>query len=164
MVLETMANFFDRHNLPWLLWALLTWLVIRLTCNRTQFWHAFPVGLWTALVGSVLEHFFIENKFWVDRFILIPVGKFDLFAAVGPFFSLGVLLLRFLPNNAPGRFFAVFAWSAAAVLGELLSVRVGFLQYQPGWSALNSLTAYFLGLVSALGFYFSYYAIRCKDY
>jgi hypothetical protein len=158
--MEIIVSFLERHNLPWLLWALLSWMGIGLTCSREQFWHAFPVGIWTTLVGSVLEHFFIVNKLWVDRFILIPVGEFDLFVAIGPFFTLGVLLIRFLPESAPGRFFAVLVWSAAAVLGELISVGIGFLQYNPGWGALNSLVAYYLGLMSALGFYLSFYAIR----
>jgi hypothetical protein len=160
MTIETIVGFLDRHNLPWLLWALLSWLVIYLTCTRRQFWHAFPVGLWTALVGSILEHFFIENKFWVDHFILISIGKFDLFVAIGPFFALGVILIRFLPENAPGRFIAVFFWSVFAVLGELSSGWLGFLQYHPeNWSALHSLVGYFIGLMSALGFSFSFYSI-----
>jgi hypothetical protein len=165
MTLETLVGFLDRYNLPWLLWTLFSWQVILLTCTRKQFWHAFPVGIWTALVGTVLEQFFIENKFWVDRFILIQVGEFDLFLAIGPFFALGVMLARFLPENSLGRFFAVFAWSAAAMLGELTSVWLGFLQYHAEkWSALHSMTAYYIALMSSLGFYFSFYAIRRKEW
>ncbi|MDW7650498.1 MAG: hypothetical protein SCK29_12070 [Bacillota bacterium] len=160
MPMEIIISFLERHNLPWLLWALLSWTGIRLTCSREQFWYAFPVGVWTTLVGSALEHFFIVNKLWVDRFVLIPVGQFDLFVAIGPFFTLGVLLIRFLPESASRRFFTVLILSATAVLGELISVAFGFLKYNPGWGPLDSLIAYYLGLMSALGFYLSFYAIR----
>ncbi|MCW3489267.1 hypothetical protein [Dethiobacter alkaliphilus] len=156
MTLETIILFLDKYNLPWLLWALTSWLVIYMTCNRQQLRHAFSVGLWTAAVGLVLEHFFIVNKFWTERFIMLPVGELDLFVVIGPFFTLGVMLIRYLPGHFRGQMLAVFAWSATATAGELLSLRLGFLQYHPDkWTILHSFVGYYLGLMSALGFYFS---------
>ena len=152
-------NFIDTYNLPWFLLAVFSWVIVRLTCRREDFRHGLPVGIWTLLAGGVLEHFFIQEKFWVERFSMIPVGELDLFLLIGPFFSLGVLLIRYLPESAPGRLAAVLGWSVLGVAIEFLAIQLGFLGYSPQWSGGHSLLGYFLGLMSALGFYFAYYQI-----
>ncbi len=153
-------NFLDRYNLPWFLLAVFSWTVVRLAGKREDLRHGFPVGVWTMAVGGVLEQFFIENKFWSERFIMVPVGEMDLFLLIGPFFALGILLIRFLPESTAGRLLAVLGWSLLAVIFEFLAVQLGFLAYHPrNWSGGHSLAGYFLALMSALGFYFIYYHI-----
>lgn len=157
--LEAVMGFVEQYNLPWFLLAVLSWVVLRMAARRDSFRHALPVGIWTLAVGGILEHFFITEKFWNDRFIMVPVGELDLFLLIGPFFALGILLIRFLPENAVGRFVMVLVWSMLAVAIEFLAVELGFLSYSTRWSGGHSLVGYLLGLMSALGFYFVYYRI-----
>lgn len=160
MALETVTRFLDQHNLPWLLLAAVSWLIIAFSCSRKAFWRGLPAGIWTMATGTILELFFINHKFWVERFIMIHIGELDLFVITGPFFSVGLLLIRFLPENRWGRYLAVLFWSGFATGIELLAVKLGFLEYQPAkWSMFHSIMAYFLGLMSALGFYYIFTSV-----
>ncbi len=159
MSLEIITRFLDQHNLPWLILALLTWLAIYLLCSPRCFFKAFPVGIWTMAVGGILEHFFIEHKFWEERYMMIPLGESDLFVIIGPFFAIGVILIRFLPESRRGKFLTVLVLSVFATAIELIAIELGFLTYNESkWGVLNSLIAYSLGLMSALGFYYAYYS------
>ncbi|AKL94639.1 hypothetical protein CACET_c11740 [Clostridium aceticum] len=156
--METIIEFLDTYNLPWLILAGITWLTIYFSCSLQQFFHALPVGLWTMTIGGTLENFFIDNKFWEQHFIMIQVGKLDLFVLVGPFFAVGLLLIRFLPKGRWQKFFMVLVFSALSTAIELIAIKFGFLTYHPeNWSAISSLIAYYLGLMSGLGFYYVYY-------
>ncbi|MDA8233904.1 MAG: hypothetical protein M0Z31_03675 [Clostridia bacterium] len=158
MTLEPVIRFLDRYDLPWVLLALMTWLAILLTCSRKEFWRGLPVGLWTMVIGGALEQFFIHHKFWAEDFIMIKIGELDLFLIIGPFFTIGVLLVRFLPESRWGKFLAVLAWSGFATLIEMGAIKFGFLDYHPvKWGMEFSIATYYLALMSALGFYFSLY-------
>lgn len=157
MTLEIIIRFLDKYNLPWLLLAIMTWLIILFSCSRKCFLHGLPTGIWTLLIGAGLEQFFINYKFWLERFIMIRVGELDLFVIIGPFFSIGVLLIRFLPESRWGKYLAVLFWSGVSTGIELIAIKLGFLDYHPvKWSALHSLISYYLSLLSALGFYYCY--------
>ncbi|UNC90648.1 hypothetical protein [Candidatus Contubernalis alkaliaceticus] len=159
MSLDIITGFLDQHNLPWLILALLSWIIIYFLCSSRCFLKAFPVGLWTMTVGAILEHFFIEHKFWEEQFIMIPLGELDLFVIIGPFFAIGVILIRVLPENRLGKFLTVLFLSIIAVAVELAAIQLGFLSYNEAkWGLLNSLIAYSIGLMSALGFYYAYYS------
>ncbi len=161
MGLDAISRLLDKYNLPWLLLALMSWLIIIFSCSRKDFWYGFPVGIWTMVTGAVLEQFFIDQKFWVDRFIMIPVGELDLYLIIGPFFGLGLLLIRFLPKSRLLRYFSVLAWSALATGIEFIATKLHFLVYSgTKWSYLHSMTCYSIALMSALGFYFIYYEYR----
>ncbi len=111
------------------------------------------------IVGGILEHFFINHKFWQEEFIMFPIGELDLFLIIGPFFSIGVLLIRFLPEGALGKFFLVFILSGIATGIEFVAIEMEFLIFNiEKWGFLNSLVAYYLGLMSGLGFYYAYYS------
>ncbi|ABR47684.1 hypothetical protein Amet_1488 [Alkaliphilus metalliredigens QYMF] len=164
MNIEVLIEFLDAYNLPWLLLAIISWLAIYFSCSLQQFFHALPVAIWTMIVGGILEKFFIDHKFWIDRFILIPVGELDLFVIIGPFFCLGLLLIRFLPKDRSKKCLLILLFSALSTIIEALSIELGFLEYRQGkWSALHSLVAYTLGLMSALGFYYVYYSKRISN-
>jgi hypothetical protein len=109
------------------------------------------------VVGTVLEQFFIVNKFWVQRFIMIHIGELDLFVSLGPFFGIGILMIRFLPEkNWPKLLLLLFISGIAAGI-EMISIKFGFLAYHlNNWNILYSLIAYFLALMSALGFHYIY--------
>ncbi|MEW9122841.1 MAG: hypothetical protein AB2421_09025 [Thermotaleaceae bacterium] len=155
--MENIIKFLDLYNLPWLLLALLTWLIIFFTCSSRQFLHGLPVGIWTMAVGGILEAFFIEHKFWIQRFILIHVGELDLFVLIGPFFAIGLLLIRFLPSTPWGKSIIVLGFSALATLIELAAIKLHFLSYHESkWGWIYSMVAYCIGLTSALGFYYIY--------
>ncbi|SCY44567.1 hypothetical protein [Alkaliphilus peptidifermentans] len=158
MILENFIDFLDTYNLPWLILAILSWIVIYFTCSFNQFLHGLPVALWTMTIGGILEHFFINEKFWQQRYILVQLGELDLFVLIGPFFTIGLLLIRFLPRSPWGKFLLIFMFSMLSTVIELLSVKLGFLEYHPEkWGILYSLVAYYLGLMSALGFYYIFY-------
>ncbi len=157
MSLKIIIEFLDTYNLPWFILAILTWLPIVFTCSSREFFHALPVGIWTMIVGGILENFFIYHKFWVQRFILVHLGELDLFVTIGPFFSIGILLIKFLPKNRWGKYLIVLILSALATGIELLAIKLAFLEYHPhNWQALYSLIIYTLGLMSGLGFYHIY--------
>ncbi|MFZ3173061.1 MAG: hypothetical protein WA118_13910 [Carboxydocellales bacterium] len=157
MVLKSISRFLDKFDLPWVLLALITILIIVSTNSRKDFWRCFPVGIWTMVTGALLEQFFIKNKFWVEHFKMIKVGELDLFVIIGPFFAIGFLLIRFLPENRLAKFLAVLAWSGLATGIEFMAGKLGFLEYDSQkWSALHSLGIYYLSLMSALGFYCIY--------
>ena len=157
MVLASIISFLDKFNLPWVLLAIFTWWVIIFTDSRRDFRRCLPVGIWTMVTGALLEQFFIYNKFWVERFIMIKVGELDLFLILGPFFALGFLMIRFLPESRLAKFLTVLAWSGLAVGIELIATKLGFLDYHPQrWGSLYSLFTYYFALMSALGFYCVY--------
>ncbi len=157
--LEIIVEFLDHYNLPWVILAVLSWLSIYFSCSFHCFLQALPVGIWIMAVGTVLEQFFIYHRFWEDHFIMVPIGESDLFLIIGPFFSIGILLIRFLPKNRWGQFFTVLILSGLAAGIELIAVKLGFLTYNSAkWGFLNSFIAYYLGLMSALGFYYVYYS------
>jgi hypothetical protein len=158
MLFEQITQFIDKYNLPWLLLAIISWMVIVSVFSKRHFWHALPVGFWTMTIGTMLELFFIEHRFWTDKYVMVHIGEIDLFVIIGPFFVIGLLLVRFLPANGIGKLLAVLAWSGFATGMEYIAIKMGFLDYQPGkWQALYSLLAYFISLMSALGFYYVYY-------
>lgn len=160
MSLAVIERFLDTYNLPWLILAILTWLLILFSCSSREFFYALPVGIWTMVVGAVLEEFFINHKFWTERFILIHLGELDLFVVVGPFFAIGLLLIKFLPGGRWGKFLIVLILSTLATGIELLATKLGFLVYHPtNWIPLQSFATYVLGLMSGLGFYFVFYDI-----
>lgn len=85
---------------------------------------------------------------------MININDIDLFVVIGPFFSLGILLIQYLPETAMKQLASVLLWSCFATAIELLAIKLGFLSYMEGkWSYLHSLLAYFLCLMNALGFY-----------
>ncbi|MBB6214461.1 hypothetical protein HNQ80_000541 [Anaerosolibacter carboniphilus] len=158
MSLHIIIKFLDSYNLPWLILAILTWLVIFFSCSLREFFHALPVGIWTMIVGAVLESFFLHHKFWVERFIMIHIGELDLFLIIGPFFSIGLLLIRFLPKSRWGKCLIILAFAALATGIELIAIKLGFLEYHESkWGIAYSIVAYCLSLMSALGFYSVYY-------
>lgn len=158
MLLETISEFLNQYNLPWLILAIISWLAIYFLCSFRVFLHALPVGIWTMFIGAILEYFFVRYEFWTERFIMIPIGGLDLFVVVGPFFTIGIILIRFLPAGKYGKLAIVFVLSLIAAGVELLAVKMGFLVYnQEKWTVLYSVVAYCLGLMSALGFYYVYY-------
>ena len=158
MIIEKLINFLDTHNLPWLILALITWVTIYFSCSLKQFLHALPVAIWTMLLGGILEHFFILHKFWIEDFILINVNGLDLFVIIGPFFSLGLILIRFLPRGKWSKYLTVLLFAVLSAMIELLSIKLGFLQFESGkWNIFYSVFAYFVSLMSALGFYYVYY-------
>lgn len=158
MPVEKLIEFLDAYNLPWFLLAVVTWLVIYITCSLQQFFHALPVALWTMATGGILERFFIEHKFWSEEFIMIHIGGLDLFVIIGPFFSLGLVFIRFLPKGRWKKYFSALAFAALSTGIELIATKLGFLQYHgEKWNGLHSFVAYSLGLMSALGFYYVYY-------
>ncbi|MDA8213096.1 MAG: hypothetical protein M0021_14645 [Clostridia bacterium] len=75
MILKSITGFLDQFDLPWLLLAIATILIIIFTNSRKDFWRCFPVGIWTMVTGTLLEQFFINNKFWVEDYIMIKVGE-----------------------------------------------------------------------------------------
>ncbi|SNT27615.1 hypothetical protein SAMN05446037_10707 [Anaerovirgula multivorans] len=158
MIIELVMKFLDTHNLPWLILAAITWLIIYFSCSLQQFFHALPVAFWTMLIGGILESFFIDKKFWIERFILVHLGELDLFVIIGPFFSIGLLLIRFLPKGRWKKHLAILVFATLATAIELIATKLGFLEYHSEkWGALYSLVAYYLALMSALGFYYVYY-------
>lgn len=155
--MEKIITFLDTYNLPWFLLALLTWLVIYISCSLKEFLHGLPVGLWTAVVGGVLEKFFIDHKFWTEEFIMIQINGLDLFVIIGPFFALGIVLIRFLPKESWQRVALIIGLAALGTFIEFLATKLGFLVYNPEkWIWVHSIVAYILGLMSALGFYYIY--------
>ncbi|WP_425445821.1 hypothetical protein [Dethiothermospora halolimnae] len=158
MFTKIIINFLDTYNLPWLILALMTWSLIYISCSLKQFFYALPVGIWTMVVGTILENFFIYHKFWSDHFILVHIGELDLFLIIGPFFSIGLLLIRFLPKSSFGKYMIILLFSAISVGIELIAIKLGFLSYNAEkWSLIHSLGAYSLSLMSGLGFYYIYY-------
>ncbi len=154
--METVSRFLEQFNLPWLLLALLSWSLILIFCSRQCFRKGYPVGILTMITAAVLEQYFITQKFWIDRFIMVHVGELDLFLIIGPYFALGLLMIRFLPTNRWGKLAAVLILSGIATGVELIAVQLRMLEYQPGkWGAAQSMVTYVLGLFSALGFYYS---------
>lgn len=158
MALEPIIGFIDTYNLPWLLLALLTWVLILSFCSSRSFFHALPIGLWTMALGTCLESFFIHHKFWAERFILIPVGELDLFVILGPFFTIGILFIQFLPESRFGKCLSILVFSALATSIEWIAIQLEFLAYDPTkWGFPYSFAAYSLALLSAFGFYYLYY-------
>ncbi|AOY77109.1 hypothetical protein [Clostridium formicaceticum] len=159
MNIETFIKLLDTYNLPWLILAIITWLTIYFSCSLQQFFHALPVGFWTMVIGGMLESFFIEHKFWVDRFIMIHIGELDLFVLIGPFFAVGLVLIRFLPKGRWKKHLIVLTFAALSTAIELIAIKLKFLEYHPEkWGVLYSFVAYSLALMSALGFYYVYYS------
>ncbi|WP_026477221.1 hypothetical protein [Alkaliphilus transvaalensis] len=155
---EGITNFLDTYNLPWLILAVICWVVIFFTCSLKEFKRALPIALWTMVVGGVLENFFIDNKFWKEDFILVHLGELDLFVVIGPFFTIGLFLIRCLPKKSWQKLFLVLLLSTLATLIEFFSIKLGFLSYDSEkWGYIYSIVAYIIGLMSALGFYFIYY-------
>lgn len=114
MFLNSVSRFLDKFDLPWVILALITILILVSTNSRKDFWRCCPVGIWTMVTGALLEQFFINNKFWVDHYIMIKVGELDLFVIIGPFFAIGFLLVRFLPENR----LAIFRTSSLVRVGH----------------------------------------------
>ncbi len=161
MTLDSIIIFLDKYNLPWVLLAILVWIVIVFTCSMKEFVHALPVGIWTMFVGYILETFFVDHRFWVDKFLMIPIGDLDLFLVIGPFFAIGLLLIRFLPRERWKKLFLILLFSALATAIEALAMQLGFLQYaDEKWCYIHSFVAYIFGLFSAVGFYSIYYDKR----
>ncbi len=160
MTLDSFIIFLDKYNLPWVLLAVVVWLVIIFTCSLKEFIHALPVGIWTMFVGFILETFFVENRFWVDRFLMVPVGDLDLFLILGPFFAIGLLLIRFLPRERWKKIVLILIFAALGTAVEALAVQLEFLQYAEKWCYIHSITSYCFGLFSAVGFYAIYYDKR----
>jgi len=155
--LETVVNLLDKYNLPWLLLAVLTWVLVLLTCSLSFLWQTMPVGIWTMITGGIIEQFFIYHKFWTEKFIMIHLGELDLFVLAGPFFTLGILLIRFLPRNRWLVFLSILAWSVVATFIEIAALKLGFLAYDPEkWWLAHSLGTYYFSLMSALGFFCVY--------
>lgn len=158
-----MLNFIYYYRLPWIILSIFTWALIIFTCSFRQFIYAMPIGLWTMLVGGLLENFFINAKFWHESFILIPIGELDLFVMLGPFFTIGVILVRYLPKRPVHKLLLVLLLSLLATGIELIAIPLGLLTYAQGkWQSMHSVFAYVLGLMSALGFYFVYYNLPTK--
>lgn len=155
MTLKIIISFLDKYDLPWLLLAIMTWIILSFSCSWKQFIKALPVGIYTMIAGAALEHFFIKYKFWKENFIMIPINELDLFLVIGPFFSIGIVLIRFLPRSCFGKYISLLFWSGISTAIELAAIRLGFLTYHPTkWSYLYSFSLYFLSLMSALGFYY----------
>lgn len=164
MTLETLTRFLDKYNLPWLTLAILSWIIIYFTFTRIQFYHILPIGIWTMVIGSLLEVFFINNKFWVEKFIMIHIGELDLFVIAGPFFFLGMVMIRFLPENLWLKYLSILFWSCLATGMEAVATKLGFLMYSTKWSAFHSIGIYYLALLGALGFYYIYNGCRIVKY
>lgn len=163
MILEIIEGFIYEYKLPWLILAVLIWFVIIFTCSFRQFLYALPIGIWTMIVGTILENFFIHHKFWQERYVLVPIGELDLFVIIGPFFAIGIFLIRFLPGTTWGKYAIVLILSILSTSIELLFIQFGFLKYdKTQWNAFYSIVAYTLGLMSALGFYYIYYHLPRK--
>ena len=161
--MDTVSRFFDHFNLPWLLLALMSWSLIFIFCSRECFRKGYPVGIWTMITAAVLEHYFITQKLWIDRFIMVHVGELDLFLIIGPYFAIGLLMIRFLSANRWGRLATVLILSGLATGVELIAIQLGALEYNPGkWGTAQSMVAYVLGLFSALGFFYSFGLNRQK--
>ena len=144
----------EAYRLPWLLLAILSWITIYFSCSWYQFTKALPAGLWTMAVGFILEQFFLHHKFWSDNYLLIPIGELDLFLVIGPFFTIGLLLIRFLPRNKWGVFSLVLLFSVLATGIEAITMKLCFLKYhETKWSYIHSVFAYSLGLMSTIGFH-----------
>ncbi|WP_066633737.1 hypothetical protein [Desulfolucanica intricata] len=153
--METIILILDKYNLPWLLLAIITWLILFFSCSYKCFLQGLPVGIFTMITGASLEQFFISHKFWKEKFILVKIGELDLFLVTGPLLVIGILLIRFLPKSRLGMFLAILAWSSLATGIEFIALKLGFLAYHSEkWSSLHSLTGYFLYLLSALGLYY----------
>ncbi|KXG74896.1 hypothetical protein [Thermotalea metallivorans] len=157
-MLDVISKFLEQYNLPWLLLAVISWVILYFSCSWRTFLHLLPVGIWTMVMGSILEHFFISHKFWIERFILLKLGELDLFVSIGPFFSLGVLLIRFLPQGKWRKLLAVLFWSAFSTLMEIMAILLRFLAYHgEKWGIFHSFIIYFFSLMSTLGFYYTFY-------
>jgi len=163
MSIDSAQSFIYTYKLLWPILALLTWLLIIFTCSFRQFLHALPIGIWTMIIGGVLENFFIVFKFWQENLISIPVGELDLFVVIGPFFTIGVIFVRFLPSNPWGKVFLILLLSVLATGIELIAIELGMLKYtETRWIELYSIAAYTIGLMSAQGFYYIYYNLPKK--
>lgn len=155
MTLNAFTKFLERYELPWLLLAIISWIILYFSSRHKPFLQLLPMGIWSAVVGYILERFFIVHKFWEDKYIMIHVDGVDLFVVIGPFLVVGILLLQYLPKSTWGQLGAVLLWSLFATAVELLAVKLGFLHFTPGkWTYLHSTLAYCLGLMSTLGFYY----------
>ncbi|AOT69783.1 hypothetical protein [Geosporobacter ferrireducens] len=156
MTLNTLTKFLERYDLPWLLLAVISWIILYFSSRHRPFLKLLPAGIWSAVVGYILERFFIVHKFWEDKYIMIHVDGVDLFIVIGPFFAIGMLLLQYLPKSTFGQLAAVLLWSFFATAIEILAVKLGFLHFTPSkWTYLHSTLAYCLGLMSTLGFYYT---------
>jgi len=153
--------FMEAYRLPWLMLAILSWITIYFTCSYKQFTKALPAAIWTMIVGAILEQFFLHHKFWSDKYLLIPIGELDLFLVIGPFFTLGLLLIRLLPRNKWGILSSVLFFSILATGIEVISIKLSFLKYhETKWNYLHSIFAYSLGLMSTLGFHYALWKKR----
>lgn len=158
MILEMFKYYIELYKLPWLILAILSWIAIYFTCSFKQFMYALPSGVWSMMLGTILEQFFVYHKFWTDKYLLIPIGELDLFVIIGPFFAIGLLFIRFLPRNKWSICLLIVLFSAIATGIELLSIEFCSLKYHDTkWSYLHSLFAYCIGLISTLGFNSLYY-------
>lgn len=163
MILESITGFLDKYNLPWLLLAVMTWVLIISTCSWKIFRYALPVGLWSMFVGYVMERFFIYHKFWIEKFILVHIGELDLFIVIGPFFAAGIMLIRFLPESGWGNLLSLLAWSLLFTGIEWVAATLKFLDYDDvRWTYIHSYVSYFFSLMNTLGFYYLIYALPVR--
>ena len=159
--MNTLMELVEVYRLPWLLLALVSWGILFVYQGKRSFWQGLPLGIWTSVVGGVLENFFVKHKFWAEEYILVKIGQIDLFVIIGPFLVIGWMLIRHLPEQPIGRILAVFSWSMFATFVEYVAIKLGFLSYEPGrWTYLLSIMAYSLALFSTLGVYFAFLSDR----
>lgn len=158
MYFQAIIEFIKLNRLPWLILAIIIWIINIYFFNLKQFIYALPGGIFSMLIGASLETFFIAHKFWFERYLLIPVGKLDVSLIIGPFFSIGLWLIRLLPNNRLYTCCLILLLSALATGVEYIFIQFSILKYDTSrWSYYHSLFTYYLGLVSTLGLHCIYY-------
>lgn len=158
MYLQAIIELIKYYRLPWLILAIIFWIISYYIFSLKQFIYALPGGIFSMLIGTSLETFFIDHKFWQDRYLLIPVGELDLFLIIGPFLIIGLWLIRLLPNKRLYICCFILLLSALATGVEFIFIQIDVLKFDTSkWSYYHSLFAYFLGLLSTLGLHCIYY-------
>jgi len=131
--------------LPWIVFAAVIWilnvLIVRLH-GLKQYWSA---GVWSLLVGYFFtESLVIGNDavFFHGTYLVQEIPVFFLAGITG----LGLLVIRFLPDEKLWKFFYLLFITALLTWVEIFLINSGFIVIT-GWSLYYSFTFKLLALV-----------------
>lgn len=122
----------------WIISFALSWILFLLCVERDNLWPSVIGGICAVIIQFFTDKIFIGLKLYIiHEGILCVNGSGSIFFTLGPVFTMGTLMVQYLPQRRSMKFLNVFIWAIFFILFERTMLAFGYLEYQH-WSQLYS--------------------------